>query len=176
VEDLQRRLDRTGQTLTHHLIASQQNMIARKLHQLAAENNRLEAKRTTDIKSLQDQLRAAFDKLQVAKDSVRGQVEPENMPFPLLLAITGKGYRYSAEQLILHKFRYDGIDDRYQGVHAAHEKTFSWVWESSFKHWLTSPNRIFWISGKPGSDKSTICEHRNTRREPGPLDRTIHLQ
>ena len=53
------------------------------------------------------------------------------------------------------------------------EETFAWVWEESsyctspFPKWLRDGTGLFWISGKPGSGKSTLMEylvnHNHTR-------------
>lgn len=40
------------------------------------------------------------------------------------------------------------------------QETFSWIWSSSsFVEWLSSQDGVYWISGKPGSGKSTLVEH-----------------
>ncbi|KAI9710418.1 MAG: hypothetical protein M1812_007454 [Candelaria pacifica] len=46
----------------------------------------------------------------------------------------------------------------------AQAATMKWVWsmpagQSSFKQWLASNETFFWISGKPGSGKSTLMAH-----------------
>lgn len=42
----------------------------------------------------------------------------------------------------------------------AKEATFSWIWSSSsFVGWLSSQDGIYWISGKPGSGKSTLVDY-----------------
>ena len=41
----------------------------------------------------------------------------------------------------------------------AKEETFRWIWSSSFVEWLSSQDGVYWISGKPGSGKSTLVEH-----------------
>lgn len=43
----------------------------------------------------------------------------------------------------------------------AKEATFSWIWSSSssFVGWLSGQDGIYWISGKPGSGKSTLVDY-----------------
>nr|KAK5448552.1 hypothetical protein LTR18_001640 [Exophiala xenobiotica] len=38
-------------------------------------------------------------------------------------------------------------------------ETFTWVWSSPFLQWLLSDGRLFWISGKPASGKSTLMHY-----------------
>lgn len=39
------------------------------------------------------------------------------------------------------------------------QKTFDWIWTSTFKNWLEDDTPFFWISGKPASGKSTLMDH-----------------
>lgn len=38
-------------------------------------------------------------------------------------------------------------------------QSFEWIWETPFLSWLSSSDTFFWISGKPGSGKSTLMQH-----------------
>ncbi|KAK4207371.1 hypothetical protein QBC37DRAFT_96295 [Rhypophila decipiens] len=196
VDALERRLDRIGKTLTTHSMMSQQEAIGRKLHDLEDRSHRDNAQRTNEMESLKVQLREAFELLR--EDLRNGEQQQARMqrlrditgrhtwgigPTDLseLGSITGKEAQYAAEQIVLQQFRFPGIDDRYDGVHAAHDKTFAWVFaptttsEASckassnftpFRNWFASDDRLFWITGKPGSGKSTLmkylCSHEQT--------------
>ena len=53
---------------------------------------------------------------------------------------------------------------RFRNILEPHEKNFEWIWiEDStgpgFVDWLRNGKDIFWISGKPGSGKSTLMKH-----------------
>ncbi|KAK4148964.1 hypothetical protein C8A00DRAFT_19297 [Chaetomidium leptoderma] len=174
IKALQERVDRIGQALNRHLMVSQQRTISRKLDQLAVENRRLQASRTDDIKDLGAQFGRAFNDLQEEVHQQRDQ----DAPMSVLLGVAEKEIQYSAEQAILDKFRFDGIDDRYESIPLAHNETFTWVFGtagdatvplSSFTEWLGSKRDVFWVSGKPGSGKSTLmkylCTHQETKRK-----------
>ncbi|KAL8340959.1 hypothetical protein RB601_006862 [Gaeumannomyces tritici] len=173
IEDLQKRMDKLSKALNSELMASQQRQIFRKLDLLAAHNRRLEAARAKDIQDLRGRLQGAYDGL---KKELHGD-ESHRAPMSALLHVAEKEVQYSAEQAVLDKLRFDTIDDRYEGIRLAHSKSFCWVFGtqlekdaplSSFAEWLTSAEDLFWVSGKPGSGKSTlmkyICMHRETRR------------
>jgi NACHT domain-containing protein len=60
---------------------------------------------------------------------------------------------------------FQDINARRAAIEDAHLGTFEWLFESeepekaaSFKTWILSDGPIFWISGKPGSGKSTLMK------------------
>ncbi|KAL7955906.1 hypothetical protein V8C34DRAFT_316093 [Trichoderma compactum] len=52
-------------------------------------------------------------------------------------------------------------------VPQAHENTFQWAFDSRLSKWFSSGSGTFWVSGKPGSGKSTfmkfIAKHSQTK-------------
>lgn len=63
------------------------------------------------------------------------------------------------------------MDDRLDDIAQPHEDTFEWIWTASdldFVPWLQSKTGLYWISGKPGSGKSTLMKylfgHRQTQQ------------
>ena len=60
----------------------------------------------------------------------------------------------------------------------AKEGTFAWIWLiSSFVEWLSNPGGVYWISGKPGSGKSTLVEYlTSTERTELHLRRNSNIQ
>ncbi|KAL2068281.1 hypothetical protein VTL71DRAFT_16379 [Oculimacula yallundae] len=59
------------------------------------------------------------------------------------------------------------IDDRFDEITEAHVRTFGWIYQeprsetrkwSSFDKWLREGDGAYWISGKPGSGKSTLMK------------------
>ncbi|CAG8982790.1 hypothetical protein HYALB_00001071 [Hymenoscyphus albidus] len=93
----------------------------------------------------------------------------------------------SKEVDIIHSLQYSCMLARHSRIPEARSKTFHWIFDAErlpmsdsrrnigFKSWLETKNGIFWISGKPGSGKSTlmnstsgaleqICDNPMTRR------------
>lgn len=76
-----------------------------------------------------------------------------------------------ATDYILSTLYFVQIRERQMQIHEAHGKTFSWIFEGSlpedrphsdFVEWLESTSqihRVFWVSGKPGSGKSTLMRY-----------------
>nr|RBQ86050.1 hypothetical protein FVER53263_13750 [Fusarium verticillioides] len=72
------------------------------------------------------------------------------------------------ESCILTALRFELMNERYDDVAEAHDKTFEWIFDSSdenFINWIKHGNGIFHISGKPGSGKSTLMKYLCHREE-----------
>lgn len=68
---------------------------------------------------------------------------------------------------IVASLNYDSRPVRHGSVPQAHKNTFQWAFDSHLSHWFRSGSGTFWISGKPGSGKSTfmkfIASHFQTK-------------
>jgi predicted ATPase len=73
---------------------------------------------------------------------------------------------------IVESLRYETINERYETVSDAHQKTFEWIFKptdesnhpdqglwSDFVTWLREGDGIYWINGKAGSGKSTLMRY-----------------
>ena len=76
-----------------------------------------------------------------------------------------------ARETFLETLRFGSIDDRHDSIAAAHKQTLQWVltpdsyqgvsWHD-YPSWLKSASvssNIYWITGKPGSGKSTLMRY-----------------
>ncbi|KAI0548149.1 hypothetical protein F4679DRAFT_327914 [Xylaria curta] len=61
-------------------------------------------------------------------------------------------------QIILSSLQFDTRPIRHSSISEANVATFRWIFESKFSNWLRDGDGIFWISGKPGSGKSTMMK------------------
>jgi hypothetical protein len=90
--------------------------------------------------------------------------------------LRGLGNAQDVEMLLLQSLRFPTIDHRHLEIPEAHCKTFNWIFDepidrtnewSSFVQWLKSEKRLYWVSGKAASGKSTlmryIFDHADTR-------------
>lgn len=79
-----------------------------------------------------------------------------------------KHRRQRLERLLLHQLRFVEMSDRAYGIVRAHAKTMDWIFReppleskgwSNFAEWLRGEhNEMYWITGKPGSGKSTLVK------------------
>ena len=71
--------------------------------------------------------------------------------------------------LLVKSLRYSGMKDREERIAEAHKSTFRWLLKNddddnnnkwaSFKDWLESDEKLYWITGKAGSGKSTLMKY-----------------
>ncbi|KAK6367217.1 hypothetical protein LTR64_008078 [Lithohypha guttulata] len=68
---------------------------------------------------------------------------------------------------LLNALFYEDMHRRSAHIENARPKTCDWIWSTAFADWLAEPhpNTLFWISGKPGSGKSTLMKHLSTSKE-----------
>ena len=175
------RLDRISSQMRSHLLIRGQKNISDKLDVLEAENRRLGAARTTDIIDLRTQIQDMFTQMKTDHQDLIAR----NDTLALLCPSAGKVLQFTHEQQVLGALRFDGMDDRHIAIHPAHERTFSWVFgppvqdatgitqgvggphgSIDFVDWLRSDDEpLYWVSGKPGSGKSTLMKYMGNHRK-----------
>ena len=118
-------------------------------------------------------------KLKEQIEHLRQEMEDINKCVLDSIATTLEGFRIPVEQLqkerkILESLFFDEMNQRYHAISEAHTKTFFWIFGPdrfdrsdprsmvAFKQWLQSGKGIFWVSGKPGSGKSTLMKYLYT--------------
>ncbi|KAF7507899.1 hypothetical protein GJ744_009933 [Endocarpon pusillum] len=69
-------------------------------------------------------------------------------------------------QRLLQSLQFDAMNNRRTQIDPPYSNTFEWVFKakdsdvgSSFRTWIQSDKPVFWISGKPGSGKSTLMKY-----------------
>ncbi|KAF5601657.1 heterokaryon incompatibility protein het-E-1 [Fusarium subglutinans] len=75
--------------------------------------------------------------------------------------------RQHLEQIFISRVRYGTIQERVLTIKEAHKGTFRWIFNDNnagippigFKEWLASDGSLYWITGKPGSGKSTLMKY-----------------
>ncbi|KAK8009326.1 hypothetical protein PG991_011877 [Apiospora marii] len=69
-------------------------------------------------------------------------------------------------QKLLRSLKYNGMNERRNDHHVHHPSTLKTIWNDdldtelwgTFRNWLRSQDQVFWISGKPGSGKTTLMK------------------
>ena len=154
IVSLQRRLDRINKQLIDAMSMDQLDEINRRLREMAVENTRLEVNRSQDI----DQLRKDFNS---AIEDIKAHQEDLADAWLVLSDAAHRGQAYFAEQVILQSLRFSSIDARHESISKEHSQTFSWIFDDAsvnFVKWLENEDGVYWVSGKPGSGKSTLMK------------------
>ena len=167
IDAIQRRLDRISKQLMDGMGMEQLEEINRRLREMAVENTRLEANRSKEINQLREDFNSTIEKL---KSNV-GE-EPTPGAWLILSDTASRGQAYFAEQVILQSLRFSSIESRHESISKEHLNTFSWIFDQAsptkFVEWLKGEDGVYWVSGKPGSGKSTlikfVAEHEQTKR------------
>jgi hypothetical protein len=171
IEALRKRLNIIGQTVNARLADERMLGMQALLNDLVSKNAKLEIARSQELKQLQ----TYFDKAlkDTHKELNEGKLADE------MTMVADRGSNYSAEQMILSKLHFTRLEDRYLSISSAHRNTLSWLFETDDTHgqrngsttfatWLQSEDDLYWISGRPGSGKSTLmkflCEHPLTAK------------
>lgn len=84
--------------------------------------------------------------------------------------------QFSIQNEVLNVLNFRRIDDRFEEVEQAHQKTFDWIFDDlkncetqwdDLHTFLKTGHGCYWLSGKAGSGKSTlmkfICRHKKTK-------------
>ena len=75
-----------------------------------------------------------------------------------LVDIQSSGAYFATCLKVLDGLTFEQREYRHTKICIAHPATFEWVFSAKFKAWFQSKQPIFWISGKPGSGKSTLMK------------------
>lgn len=67
--------------------------------------------------------------------------------------------KLATELFIMRTLRFDGMELRRSQISDAHKRTYRWAYMSNFSDWMITEHPLFWISGKPGSGKSTLMKY-----------------
>ena len=77
---------------------------------------------------------------------------------------------------VLDSLFFPEMTSRFEDIEPAHRRTYEWIFErghdtkvqwDDFTHWLNSSDDIYWVTGKPGSGKSTLMRFINEHEATG---------
>ena len=90
---------------------------------------------------------------------------PEIDSSPVYISLSEEARKWCLG-VLLAGLRYSGMKDREERISEAHQSTFRWLFKDSndnkwthFKDWLESDDKLYWITGKAGSGKSTLMKY-----------------
>ncbi|RDL30687.1 uncharacterized protein BP5553_10032 [Venustampulla echinocandica] len=169
IQSLQNRLETVRQQLTLELSASaraQQESLITEIRNLGHDCRKMETERKDQITQLSNDLAETQSMVSLAPT-----VKTLEDLFFRLSKLADETSMISMENAILKSLHFQSLRVRHDRIPPAYAKTFDWIFEDrmqradgtaiaiSFKKWLTSQNGVYWISGKPGSGKSTLMKY-----------------
>lgn len=141
------------------------------LERLSKENVRMDlnqSHRFEDLKRLIVDVRVLVEeKLHSSTGTSRSLADVYSQLHSLASTCT----QLAKEQKVLSTLCFKYMRTRVANITKAHTKTFDWIFDPDsdveFVPWLETHDGIYWISGKPGSGKSTLMkylfEHKTTQ-------------
>jgi hypothetical protein len=143
----------------------------RALEQLRGENAQMKAKFGQGIGQLRSEVLQLVSRMRSDVDigviAMQHQMDDQaaDQGKPLLpdyteqlSGLSKRGDYFVKAVELLKSLYFKGIDFRYSKIATAHAKTYEWAYNISFMDWMKSDRLLFWISGKPGSGKSTLVK------------------
>ncbi|RYP13663.1 hypothetical protein DL765_006793 [Monosporascus sp. GIB2] len=113
--------------------------------------------------------------IETARQAVQAQTPPSVTQLDDFSALLSAGVKHDREKLLklrmLESLNFADMRDRYERIPEAHQKTFEWVFREpacnddlrgkwdNFATWLMSNKQLYWVTGKPGSGKSTLMKY-----------------
>ncbi|KAI6085441.1 hypothetical protein F4821DRAFT_149927 [Hypoxylon rubiginosum] len=181
IEKLMTRLRDRQSMMTLHICAISnewlQNMNL-KLQHLSEQNRDLQLEHLDKLKEISSHVQDIKSKISrpqlSASDYAFSAVQLEELVFGVS-RISVVERDITKEQAILRSLDFRARPTRHENIARAHAQTFSWIFEDpddannrgGFLKWLRESGGVFWITGKPGSGKSTLMKylanHEKTR-------------
>jgi len=176
IEAIQKRLDRTQSTMTLYLTICLHNRVmelSSSVHTLSTQSRNLQSDQTLAIEAVTQSLASLTVETKRVQDGLShnhqgthfftSQVQPV---IDKLSGIAATERKLSREQSILASLDFERRPARREHIPEAYAETFKWALcsSSNLSAWLESSSssnlggKMFWISGKAGSGKSTLVK------------------
>ncbi|KAI1409313.1 hypothetical protein F5Y13DRAFT_94779 [Hypoxylon sp. FL1857] len=170
IQEIQQRLTNFRAQITLRLVAlinDKHSSMTTLLVELANSNSRVNAETSAQLLELQ----ATINQVKHITQKALLRPSPE-LANPVSMSEKLESLAKAGDNAIdrvLKSLQFDSMRTREARVADAHEKTFEWLFtdDFNFNRWLSCSSGIYWVSGKPGSGKSTLMKflsgHSKTR-------------
>ncbi|ORY17867.1 hypothetical protein BCR34DRAFT_596734 [Clohesyomyces aquaticus] len=177
IDGLEKRLERYQRELTLALIShlgNGQSSITRGLQALIADNRRVESSQKRQINDIVNLLTDIQKEQKSHRNATPGNSNSSSHIGHLAMKLPW-AFHVASQMILQQRFLgslyFSSLKLRHSRIETAHDRTFKWLFQRSrkiqnqvdpkvrFLRWLQSGDGIFWISGKPGSGKSTLMKY-----------------
>ncbi|KAH0429235.1 hypothetical protein CcaCcLH18_08587 [Colletotrichum camelliae] len=162
------RLKTTVMREIAHVLSSRISQLSQSLTMLESQNRyaRPEHESQVDLMSRDlEHLRIQAQKHLSNQDASYTEADIEQLR--VLLVRLAEAEDALLADTIVSSLNYTSRPIRLDSIPQAHQDTFQWAFDSRLANWFLSGSGTFWISGKPGSGKSTfmkfISKHARTK-------------
>ncbi|ROW04506.1 hypothetical protein VMCG_05045 [Cytospora schulzeri] len=174
VRELADRLSSIRVQISHHLLVllrKQQLVLGKTVDALSASSETSHAELAASLEKTIKMLGSISSKLNDKSSRSASDLYIPSPQFSLDDALNNHILPYATrvtdmmeqkKEKILRTLHYDQLWDREYSITDAHTKTFQWIFGAhsafKFREWLQEESGIYWITGKPGSGKSTLMK------------------
>ncbi|KAG8161610.1 hypothetical protein KVR01_008597 [Diaporthe batatas] len=152
------------------IISNKQSSLCREFRRMYEANSSMQLNQSTQLDDISQKLKDIENNLRPARTGTSPLFESEAVFYGRLsdtlskIVLTAKGL--STQRRVLRSLYFRALPVRHQSIAEAHTSTFRWIVDDdntnhsqrNFLHWLKAGDGIFWVSGKPGSGKSTLIK------------------
>ncbi|KAF2029738.1 hypothetical protein EK21DRAFT_100963 [Setomelanomma holmii] len=169
IEDLKSRLEMLRGEMMMHMM-SESSRYQRQVTDLLADR---EQRDSQDSRKINNQIRGLDSHLQgIQANFAHMHTDAYWTKLHDVLAdVNAKVQQVSQWFAIIASLRYEYMELRQEAITYAHTKTFDWIFHPcnfepsdprsgiQYTKWLQQDSGIYWVTGKPGSGKSTLMKH-----------------
>ncbi|KAI1746852.1 hypothetical protein F4782DRAFT_543960 [Xylaria castorea] len=175
IAELENRLQHTQMTLTLHVCSLANFWHAsfdRHLNQLRSESMELNAQHSIKLSNISRTLDELSARITPTRSTmVRNAFGPDDIACieDQMSRLSVSKASATRENMILRSLSFDGRPVRHTSIPDASKRTFEWAFEQSdppnssatgcLLKWLKEGRGSFWVTGKPGSGKSTFMKY-----------------
>ncbi|KAI1169623.1 hypothetical protein F4777DRAFT_572416 [Nemania sp. FL0916] len=172
ISDIMERLQRYRQQIDSLLLTSIQERLQRYTETSGNKNASVENNFNTMMQSIQPGREWQAELITTARRGLRDDAVIEIVHKDFSSSLSAGAQREHDDynkKLLLRSLTFPDLKERYDGISEAHQRTFAWILKEdepegkkgpdTFSTWLMSNNPLYWITGKPGSGKSTLMKY-----------------
>lgn len=150
--------------------SDKQSSLCREFRRMYEANSSMQLNQSTRLDEISQKLREIESNLRPARTGTSPLFESEAAFYGRLsdalskIVLSAKGL--STQRRVLRSLYFRALPVRHQSIAEAHKSTFRWIVDEdnknnsqrNFLQWLKAGDGVFWVSGKPGSGKSTLMK------------------